>query len=131
METKLTEEQKQKLCELIEESLNRVRLQNYKTDDDDNLPLVDLLSTGETILEGLEEIENIIEQIYFDMDAWDISLKPVEIPEITDNTFSGQSAPDLCCGVYEEPPLELRICTRCGKEFKSNVDCPICPSCYL
>jgi len=32
---------------------------------------------------------------------------------------------------HTEPPLELRICTRCGKEFKSNVDCPICPSCYL
>jgi hypothetical protein len=58
-------------------------------------------------------------------------LKPVEIPEMPNNTFSGQSTPDLCCGVYEEPPLELRICTRCGKEFKSNVDCPICPSCYL
>jgi len=58
-------------------------------------------------------------------------LKPVEIPEMPNNTFSGQSTPDLCCGVYEERPLELRICTRCGKEFKSNVDCPICPSCYL
>lgn len=31
----------------------------------------------------------------------------------------------------EEPPLELRICTRCGKEFKSNINNPICPSCYL
>lgn len=70
METKLTEEQKQKLCELIEESLNRARLQNYKTDDDDNLPLVDLLSTGDTILEGQEEITNIVEQIFFDMDDW-------------------------------------------------------------
>lgn len=87
METKLTEEQKQKLCELIEKSLNRVRLQNYKTDDDDNLPLVDMLSNGDTILEGQEEIANIIEQIFFDMDAWDISLKPVEIPEITDERF--------------------------------------------
>ena len=124
MEIKLTEDQKHKICDLIEKSLNNVRLQNYKTDDDDNLPLVDLLSTGETILEGQEEIENIVEQIFFDMDNWAIQLKPVEIPEISDNTFSGQPE-------HTEPPLELRICTRCGKEFKSNVDCPICPSCYL
>ena len=72
MEIKLTEDQKHKICDLIEKSLNNVRLQNYKTDDDDNLPLVDLLSTGETILEGQEEIENIVEQIFFDMDEWDV-----------------------------------------------------------
>jgi len=84
MEIKLTEDQKHKICDLIEKSLNNVRLQNYKTDDDDNLPLVDLLSTGETILEGQEEIENIVEQIFFDMDNWAIQLKPVEIPEISD-----------------------------------------------
>lgn len=47
------------------------------------------------------------------------------------DTLSRQPTPDLCCGMYEEPPLELKICTHCGKEFKSNVDCPICPSCYL
>lgn len=72
MTMKITEIQKQKICDLIEKSLKRVRLQNYKTDDDDNLPLVDLLSTGETILEGQEEIENIVEQIFFDMDDWEI-----------------------------------------------------------
>ena len=72
MEIKLTENQKHKICDLIEKSLNNVRLQNYKTDDDDNLPLVDLLSTGETILEGQEEIKNIVEQIFFDMDEWDV-----------------------------------------------------------
>jgi hypothetical protein len=72
MEIKLTEDQKHKICDLIKKSLNNVRLQNYKTDDDDNLPLVDLLSTGETILEGQEEIENIVEQIFFDMDEWDV-----------------------------------------------------------
>ena len=83
-ETKLTEGQKLRICELLEESLNGVRLQNYKTDDDDNLPLVDLLSTGDTILEGQEEITNIVEQIFFDMDNWAIQLKPVEIPEISD-----------------------------------------------
>ena len=71
---KLNEEQKGKICDLIEKSLNSAKLKNHKTDDDDDdsLPLVDLLSTGETILEGQEEIENIVEQIYFDMDDWDI-----------------------------------------------------------
>lgn len=68
---KLNEEQKGKICDLIEKSLNSTRLKNHKTDDD-SLPLVDLLSIGETILEGQEEIENIVEQIYFDMDDWNI-----------------------------------------------------------
>jgi len=34
--------------------------------------LVDYLSTGDTILEGKEEISNIVEQILFDMGDWDI-----------------------------------------------------------
>jgi hypothetical protein len=69
---KFTEEQKQKICTLIENSLNSARLRNHKTDDDGSLPLVDLLSTGDTILEGQEEIENIVEQIYFDMEEWEV-----------------------------------------------------------
>ena len=69
---KLNEEQKGKICDLIEKSLNSARLKYHKTDDEDSLPLVDLLSTGETILEGQEEIENIVEQIFFDMDDWEI-----------------------------------------------------------
>ena len=69
---KLTKKQKQNICDLIERSLNSVRLKYYKTDDGDDSPLVDLLSTGETILEGKEEIEHIVEQIFFDMDDWDI-----------------------------------------------------------
>jgi len=69
---KLNEEQKQKICDYIDKSLNSARLKYHKTDDEDSLPLVDLLSTGETILEGQEEIENIVEQIFFGMDDWDI-----------------------------------------------------------
>jgi hypothetical protein len=69
---KFTEEQKQKICDLIEKSLNSAKLKYYKTENEDNLPLVDLLSTGETIKEGLDEIENIVEQIFFDMDDWDV-----------------------------------------------------------
>jgi len=69
---KLNEDQKQKICNYIDKSLNSSRLKYYKTDDEDSLPLVDLLSIGDTILEGQEEIENIVEQIFFDMDDWDI-----------------------------------------------------------
>ena len=69
---KLTEEQKVNICDLIEKSLNSARLQNTKDEDDNGLPLVDMLTTGETIKEGQEEISNIVEQIFFDMDEWDV-----------------------------------------------------------
>lgn len=66
------EEIKQDLCKLITESLLSVRLLHIKTNDGDSLPLVDLLSVGDTIKEGREEVENIVEQIYFDLDCWNI-----------------------------------------------------------
>jgi hypothetical protein len=69
---KFNEEQKQKICDLIEKSLNSAKLQNTKDEEGDGLPLVDMLTTGDTIKEGQEEIINIVEQIYFDMDDWDI-----------------------------------------------------------
>ena len=72
---KLTEEQKQKICDYIEQSLNSAKLQHLLVDDDsgDHLPLVDLLSVGsKDIKDGKEEISNIVEQIFFDMDDWDI-----------------------------------------------------------
>ena len=67
---KLTEEQKINLCNLIEHFLNNVKLQNYKDDNDDGYPLVDFLSAGKTIKSGEEEISNIAEQLYFDMENW-------------------------------------------------------------
>lgn len=69
---KLTEEQKRIICNYIDKSLNSVKLKYHHTDDEDSLSLVDLLSIGDTILEGKEEIENIVEHIFFDMDNWDI-----------------------------------------------------------
>ena len=91
--------------------------------------------TREEFISAIESIFKNTERIHGKSDCIDwiklASHKTATYLERMDNTFSGQSTPDLCCGVYEEPPLELRICTRCGKEFKSNVDCPICPSCYL
>ena len=71
---KFTEEQKQKICDLIEESLNNAKLQGLIVEDEGGgLPLVDYLSyEGGTIMKGKEEITNIVEQIYFDMDDWDI-----------------------------------------------------------
>ena len=71
---KFSEEQKQKICDLIEESLNNAKLQGLQVEDvGGGLPLVDYLSyEGGTIMKGKEEITNIVEQIYFDMDDWDI-----------------------------------------------------------
>lgn len=103
---RLTEEQKQKLCDLIEKSLNGARLKKFKTDDDDNLPLVDLLSTGETILEGQEEIENIVEQIFFDMDDWDMQAFAAQevaaaIAEIEKNDRTGSEYIDKSISIDE------------------------------
>ena len=71
---KLTQRQKVKIAGLIEDSLNNAKLKNIFINDDsgDRLPLVDLLSIGTDISSGKEEIENIAEQIYFDMDSWNI-----------------------------------------------------------
>ena len=71
---KFTEEQKQKICDLIEKSLNGAKLQGLQLEDETGgFPLVDYLSyEGGTILKGKEEITNIVEQIYFDMDDWNI-----------------------------------------------------------
>ena len=72
---KLSEKQKKKICDYMEQSLNNVKLQHLLIDDDsrDHLPLVDLLSVGsKDIKDGKEEISNIVQQIYFDMDDWDV-----------------------------------------------------------
>lgn len=71
---KLNEEQKQKICDYIADGLFDAKLKSVVCEDnpDDKLPLVDLLSTGDTIKEGKEEINHIVEQIYFQMDEWDI-----------------------------------------------------------
>ena len=69
---KLTREQKNKICDYLEESLSRTRLMNIYGDEGEHLPLVDWLSTGNTIKEGKEEIQNIVEDIFLDMDNWDI-----------------------------------------------------------
>ena len=71
---KFTEGQKQKICDYIEQSLNSAELKHIFIDNgtDNRLPLVDLLCTGDDISGGQEEITNIVEQIYFDIDEWDI-----------------------------------------------------------
>ena len=71
----LTEEQKQAMCDLIEESLLNATLNGLIMEDDGGgYPLVDFLSfeNDHTILSGKEEINNLVEQIYFDMEDWDI-----------------------------------------------------------
>ena len=71
---KFTEKQKQKVCDLIQESLNTVTL-NGVMDENDEMPLalIDYLSHDEdTIKTGRKEIEHIVEQIYYDMEDWNI-----------------------------------------------------------
>lgn len=76
------EEMKQAICDEIQKSLNGAKLKYIFTDDEDIMPLVDFLSTGDTIAEGQEEIENLVEQIYFDMDSWP-SFAALAIAEAT------------------------------------------------
>jgi hypothetical protein len=67
---KFTEEQKQEICYRLKESLQSVTLIEG---GDEDLKLVDHLSIrGETIQGGIEAIENIVEQIYFDMENWEV-----------------------------------------------------------
>ena len=63
---KLEEVQKQRICNYLMESLRKAKM-IY-----DENHLVDIISSGETIKEGIEEIDNIVEQIYFDMETWEI-----------------------------------------------------------
>jgi len=69
---KLTEEQKQNICERIKQSLQSVSMVHFTSCDNDPLSLVDFLSIGPTIKEGRDEVENIIEHIFIDMDNWDV-----------------------------------------------------------
>ena len=73
-ENQNTEDIKQKFCSELESILSGVKLKNYRTDDGDSFPLVDHLSetTDNTISSGKEEISNIVEQIYFQLDELSI-----------------------------------------------------------
>ena len=79
------EEMKQKLCDKIEEILRGVKLKNFTTDEGDSLALVDILSipSESTIKSGQDEIENITEQIYF------------ELPDNLMNEFATQPHSDI------------------------------------
>lgn len=64
---------KQALCDDIKKSLNGAYLDKIFDSEQNSLPLVDYLSAaipGNTIASGKKEIENIVEQIYFDMEEW-------------------------------------------------------------
>ena len=79
------EEIKQSFCNQLEEILRGVKLKYFCTDEDDALPLIDhLCQTGsKDISSGMEEIENIVEQVYFEfnIDALKSQLKPDEKEE--------------------------------------------------
>lgn len=71
--TEGADEIKQALCDDIEKSLNGAILDQIFDSEQNGLPLVDYLSAGSptnTIGAGKREIENIVEQIYFDMEDW-------------------------------------------------------------
>lgn len=73
----MNDKKMQKLCDLIEDSLNSAKLKYVFIDDEsgDMLPLVDLLSSDHSdIRQGQEEIVNLVEQIYFDMEDWDLKF---------------------------------------------------------
>jgi len=65
----LTEEQRQTICDSIQDSLRRATLKNYATEEGDSIPLVDFLSDGNVISMGIEEIDYLVEQVYFDLSA--------------------------------------------------------------
>ena len=70
----MTEELKLKICDYIEESLKSAKLQGFYDEDGSYYPLIDLLSPKDSIMDGEKEIENIVEQIYFDMENWKLNL---------------------------------------------------------
>ena len=76
---KLTPETKIILCNYITDSLNSAKLKFVKDDDGNDYQLLDHLSPYDTVEEGKEEIDNIVEQIFFDMDNWDIKSIVVQI----------------------------------------------------
>jgi hypothetical protein len=73
-----TDDQKQVFCDKLSDILMGVRLKNYITVDDDQMPLVDYLcqSLSTDISSGQEEIENIVEQVYFEIDDLFQSIHP-------------------------------------------------------
>ena len=67
----LTEKQKRKICDLIEKSLNAATIKTLDDKNGNDYPLVDYLTQDDYyIITGEEEISNIVEQIYFDMENW-------------------------------------------------------------
>jgi len=57
----------QKICDSIKEELESARLLHFYEKDNENehLSLLDFLSSGEDVSTGKEEIENLVEIIYF------------------------------------------------------------------
>lgn len=60
------EELKNKIYDKITDDLKGSRLEGLETDDGDKYPLLDFLSSGTTIKEGLLEVHNLVEQIDID-----------------------------------------------------------------
>ena len=61
--SKATDEMINKVYDKIRDDLHSVTLAGFETEDGDRFPLIDLLSSGKTIQSGINEIEEIVEQI--------------------------------------------------------------------
>lgn len=65
-EKKTAEEIKNKIYDKITDDLKSSRLEGLETDDGDKYPLIDFLSSGNTVKTGLSEVHNLVEQIDID-----------------------------------------------------------------
>lgn len=70
---KLTENQIKEICEYIQKTLLSATLLHFMTEDGEKFPLLDYLSSEETIKEGREEIENLVEDIYIDLMSFEFN----------------------------------------------------------
>lgn len=116
---------KQQFCSELESILQGVRLKNFKTDEGDQFPLLDLLSSqiDDTISSGKDEINNIVEQIYFRLDELSIFQSHPEAREIPsdddiDREFPVKSETTTLTNAYINANHNARIG---AKWFKSQI----------
>lgn len=105
-----------KIYDKIREDLRGARLMNVETDDGDRYPLLDHLSNTNTIKSGLEEIDNIVEQIEIEdlLEEYASQQMPSEDNQkrLTEDEAK-EAYPDLC--FCKKSTYTKGICDKCGK----------------
>ena len=121
---KTKEEIKNKVYDKIRDDLKGSRMEGYNTDDGDKYPLLDYLSKGTTIKEGLSEADNIVEQIDIDdllqefAEAYHQEKDKVKTKE---EGFCACGNPSKTGNVHFEGDEKLIYkCDDCEKEYKSK-----------